>query len=170
MSNDHVTLPPLPKPHELLAVHGIAIELFATMKRWFAVPDRVSLNLTAIDSATRELKDPVMIAALALRKLQALSVISTPGVETTTDVIISLIQDLNRALVQAPNTRLRLDAESADWDAELEAMSEHPSRSAPSSPQQEDPEHERFTELHAALNEAGRAVMDASNGEIRVFV
>jgi predicted N-formylglutamate amidohydrolase len=170
MSMNHDTLPPLPKPHELLAVHGIAIELFATMKRWFDVPDRVSLDLSSIDAATREMADPIMIAALALRKLQALSVIATPGVQTTTDIVINLIQDLDRALIQAPSTRLRLDAETADWDAELEAMSEHPSRRVPPSPLQDDPERDRFNELHVALHDAVRAVYDASAGEIRVFV
>ena len=67
------TLPPLPKPTELLAVHGIAIELFTTMKRWFIVPDRITLDLSSIDAATREMGNPTMIAAMALRKLQAIA-------------------------------------------------------------------------------------------------
>ena len=93
------TLPPLPKPTELLAVHGIAIELFTTMKRWFIVPDRITLDLSSIDAATREMGNPTMIAALALRKLQALALIATPGVHTTTDMVINMIQDLDRALI-----------------------------------------------------------------------
>jgi hypothetical protein len=166
------TEPPLalPKPDELLAVHAIANELFATLKRWFDVPNRVTLDLSAVDAATREMLDPVMIAAIAMRKLQALSLIATPGVETTTDIVISIIQDLHRALIQAPSSRLRLSAESADWDAELEAMSEHPSRMVPHSSTQNDPELERFGHLHEGLQQAVRAVVEASNGEIRRFV
>lgn len=164
------TLPPLPKPTELLAVHGIAIELFSTMKRWFIVPDRITLDLSSIDAATREMGNPTMIAALALRKLQALALIATPGVRTTTDVVINMIQDLDRALIEAPFSRLRLDAETADWDAELEAMSEHPSRRVPSSALQGDPEHDRFIELHSALRDAVTAVYKASDGVIRIFV
>jgi predicted N-formylglutamate amidohydrolase len=163
-------LPALPKPAELLAVHGIASELFATLKRWFAVPNEVTLDLSNIDAATREMADPLMIAALALRKLQALSLIATPGVPTATDVVVNLVQDLHRALLQAWSSRLKLDAESADWDAEFEAMSEHPSRSVPHSPLQHDPERDRFTELHAGLHDAARAVIDASGSEIRVFI
>ena len=58
-----------------------------------------------------------MIAALAMRKLQALHLLSTPGVMTTTDVVITIVQDLDRALVQAPNMRLKLQAAATDWDA-----------------------------------------------------
>lgn len=164
------TLPPLAKPTELLAVHGISSELFATLKRWFAVPNHVALNLSTIDAATREMSDPVMIAALALRKLQALSLIATPGVPTATDVVVNIIQDLHRALIEAWSSRLRLDAQAADWDAEFEAMSEHPSRSVPHSSSQDDPERLRFSELHQGLHEAVRAVLHASGGEIRVFI
>lgn len=161
---------PLPKPTALLATHAIAQELFATMKAWFSVPNAVMLNLTSIDAATREMSDPVMIAAIALRKLQALSLMSTPGVPCPTDVIVNLIQDLDRALLEAPGNHLRIDAATADWDAELEHMSEHPSRGVPSSPTQDDPERERFIELHAALRSALTAVHEASAGEIRIFV
>jgi hypothetical protein len=107
---------------------------------------------------------------LALRKLQALSVIATPGVATTTDVVVNIIQDLNRALLQAWSSRLRRDAEAADWDAEFELLSEHPSRSVPHSSLQHDPERDRFTELHQGLNDAVHAVLAASGGEIRVFL
>ena len=44
-----------------------------------------------------------MIAAMAMRKLQALHLIATPGVLTTTDVILAIINDLDRALLQAPS-------------------------------------------------------------------
>ncbi len=111
--------PELAKPDELVALHTVTTELFEILRRWFAVPDEVSLDLTEIDSAVREMGDPVMIAALAMRKLQALHLIATPGVRTTTDVVVTIVQDLDRALLQAPVMRLRLAAETTDWDAAL---------------------------------------------------
>jgi hypothetical protein len=110
-------IPTVPKPDELLALHGVTEELFATLRRWFAVPATVAIDLTDIDSAVGELGDPLMIAALAMRKLQALHLLSTPGVMTTTDVVITIVQDLDRALVQAPNMHLKLRAAATDWDA-----------------------------------------------------
>ena len=106
---------PLPKPEALLALHDVTEEMFSTLRRWFAVPDEVMLDLTDIDAVVREMGDPVMIAALAMRKLQALRLLALPGVRTTTDVVITVVQDLDRALVQAPVMRLRLAAETTDW-------------------------------------------------------
>ena len=110
------------KPDELLALHTVTAELFGTLRRWFGVPGIVPIDLQEIDSAVGELGDPVMIAALAMRKLQALHLLSTPGVMTTTDVVITIVQDLDRALVQAPNMRLKLQAAGTDWDAAFAAL------------------------------------------------
>ena len=110
------------KPDELLALHGISAELFETLGEWFDVGDRLSLDLEEIDSAVTELGDPVMIAGMAMRKLQALHLISTPGVLTATDVVVGLINDLNRALLQAPAMYLSLRASTTDWDAALAGM------------------------------------------------
>jgi hypothetical protein len=110
-------IPTVAKPDELLALHGVTEELFATLRRWFAVPPSVAIDLADIDSAVGELGDPLMIAALAMRKLQALHLLATPGVMTTTDVVITIVQDLDRALVQAPNMHLKLRAAATDWDA-----------------------------------------------------
>ena len=117
MSDDGLV--PLPKPDELLALGSTTAEMFAILRTWFDVPPRVTLDLVDVDSAVTELGDPVMIAALAMRKLQALNLLSTPGVITTTDVVVTIVSDLDRALVQAPVMRLRLAAEVTDWDAEL---------------------------------------------------
>ena len=92
----------LPKPDALLALHDVTAELFDTLRYWFDVPASVSIDLRAVDSAVGELGDPQMIAALAMRKLQALNLLATPGVLTTTDVVVAIVQDLDRALVQAP--------------------------------------------------------------------
>jgi hypothetical protein len=161
----------IPKPDELVALYGVTTELFVVLKRWFGVPDAVQLDLSNIDAATTEMADPVMIAALAMRKLQALHLVATPGVKTTTDVVVSVVQDLNRALIQAPGMRLRLAASSTDWDAalrELEAAGED--AVAPASTDEEDPEARHFRFLHSLLHAAVDAVVEASEGEIRILV
>ena len=160
----------LAKPDELVALHGVTTELFELLRRWFAVPDEVSLDLTEIDSAVREMGDPVMIAALAMRKLQALHLIATPGVRTTTDVVVVIVQDLDRALIQAPVMRLRLAAETTDWDAALLELEAGESAEPPLSADAEDPEAQRFRYLHMQLHADVDAVVRASDGEIRVFV
>ena len=113
----------IPKPDELLALHDVTEDLFGILRRWFDVPASVPLDLTDIDSAVVELGDPEMIAALAMRKLQALRLLATPGVRTTTDVVVAIVNDLDRALLQAPDLRLRRQAAGTDWDAALEQLS-----------------------------------------------
>jgi hypothetical protein len=158
------------KPPELLALHDVAEELFETLRRWFDVPDAVTLDLSSVDAVVHEMADPTMIAALAMRKLQALHLLATPGVRTSTDVVVTIVQDLTRALLQAPTMRLSVAAESTDWDAalaDLDALTG--AGEAPASSDEPDPERERFEELHAALHAAARAVIEASDGEIRVL-
>lgn len=160
----------LPKPRALLALHDSTVQLFARLRDWFDVPATVELDLTAIDAAVAELGDPVMVAALAMRKLQALHLLSTPGVRTTTDVVVAIVQDLDRALAQAPSSRLRLRVAETDWDAELAALGEGmPGGDAPHDPGDADPEVEQFRRLHVQLHKAARAVLEASEGRIRVF-
>jgi hypothetical protein len=113
----------IPKPDELLALHDVTEDLFGILRRWFDVPASVPLDLADIDSAVVELGDPEMIAALAMRKLQALRLLATPGVRTTTDVVVAIVNDLDRALLQAPDLRLRRQAAGTDWDAALEQLS-----------------------------------------------
>jgi len=154
------------KPRELLALHDVAAELFDTLRRWFDVPERVTLDLSAVDAAVAEMGDPQMIAALAMRKLQALHLLATPGVRTSTDVVVTIVQDLTRALLQAPNMHLRRAAEQTDWDAALAELEADGEGAAPESSDAADPEVARFEELHAALHIAAKAVVDASGGEI----
>jgi hypothetical protein len=168
------------KPAELLALHDVTAELFEILRSWFDVPAKVRLSLDDIDAAVSELGDPVMIAALAMRKLQALRLLAQPGVKTSTDVVVTIVQDLDRALLQAPTMRLRRAAATADWDAELEDLLDEPAGAggtasggagdAPADPAEEDPEVLRFRELHGALHRAVRAVMAASDGEIVYLV
>lgn len=163
----------IPKPDELLALDGVTAELFALLQDWFDVPTQVPLDLAAVDSAVQELSDPTMIAALAMRKLQALHLLATPGVRTTTDVVVTIVQDLNRALLQAPAMRLKVAASTTDWDAALaEMVSGDDAEPDPGSaaPGGEDADAERFRALHGALHAAVRAVLEASEGEIRYLL
>lgn len=162
----------VPKPDELLALHTVTEELFETLRRWFEVPPAVALDLEDVDSAVAELGDPRMIAATAMRKLQALRLLATPGVKTSTDVVVSIVQDLNRALLQAPAMRLKRAAAVTDWDAEFADLltSDDPVAAAGTGPADADvpdAEAQRFRQLHAQLHQAVRAVLQASEGEIR---
>jgi hypothetical protein len=163
----------IPKPDELLALHDVTAELFDTLRDWFDVPHAVALDLSDIDAAVNELADPVMIAALAMRKLQALRLLATPGVRTSTDVVVAIVQDLNRALLQAPSMRLKRAAATADWDAALADLMDGAATDGDASPdvpqdaEDEDPDAARFRALHGRLHEAVYAVLRASDGEIR---
>jgi hypothetical protein len=159
------------KPDELLALHGVTAELFGILRSWFDVPDELTLSLSDVDAAVTELGDPVMIAGMAMRKLQALRLLAQPGVRTSTDVVVTMVQDLDRALLQAPTMRLRRAAEAADWDAALEQLvgDDTPSQ-APAEVTEEDAEALHFRGLHGQLHTAVRAVVEASDGEIRYLI
>lgn len=182
----------IPKPDELLALHDITAELFTTLKGWFDVADEVTISLADVDSAVEELGEPVLIAAMAMRKLQALRLLAQPGVRTTTDVVVTIVQDLDRALLQAPTMWLKRTAARTDWDAEFAALVDEDEvaaetdRSGEGAPAEdrglasstspgptagdEDPAVTRFRELHAGLHRALRAVVAASEGEIRILI
>jgi hypothetical protein len=164
-------LGPVPKPTELLALDSVAEELFGILRAWFDVPDQVTLDLRSVDAAVAELGDPQMVAAMAMRKLQALHLLATPGVRTTTDVVVAIVNDLERALIQAPNMWLKRRALATDWDRAFQELSgEHEGlEEAPVEADEVDPEFLRFRTLHAALHAAMFAVIEVSEGEIREF-
>ena len=144
--------------------------MFDTLREWFDVPGRVTIDLVDIDSAVTELGDPRMIIALAMRKLQALRLLATPGVRTTTDVIVAIVNDLERALIQAPVMRLRVRAAATDWDAELARLQTGESLVAvPDDVAERDPDVDRFRTLHARIHQAALAVVQASDGEVRIL-
>lgn len=156
------------KPEELLGLTDVAAELFVTLKDWFDVPSQVSLPLDEVDPPAGSLTDPAMVAALAMRKLQGLRHISRPGVRTSTDVVVSIIQDLDRALLQAPAMWLKRAAANTDWDAAFaDLVADGPDADAPETVDEVDPQVTRFRELHAQVHRALRAVVEASDGEIR---
>ena len=154
------------KPAELLAARTSAETLFTLLRSWFDVPESVTLDLRTIDSAVAELGDPQLVMAMAMRKLQALHLLTTPGVRTTTDVVLTVIQDLERALLQAPGMHLRQSAAATDWDAEFRALGGPADLDEPYDDSGDD-EIEVFRTHHAALHDAARAVLHITNGEIR---
>ncbi len=166
----------IPKPRELLAIRGATEDLFALLRKWFAVPTTVTLDLRAVDSAVAELGEPRLVIAMAMRKLQALHLLTTPGVVTTTDVVLTVIQDLERALLQAPAMHLRDTAAATDWDAALAALDDVRDTGGSGDPGElGDPEDANdditlFRTHHAALHNAARAVLHASDGRIRRLV
>lgn len=185
----------LPKPRELLAAHDACAELFGLLQQWFVVPERVTIDLARVDSAVAELADPQLVMAMAMRKLQALHLLTTPGVATTSDVVLTVIQDLERALLQAPTMHLKQLAAEVDWDAELAALGfdapadsdevedaagdevgEPPEASREAADteslaawgdQRVHDEVARFRAHHATLHEAAKAVLHVSDGRIR---
>ena len=163
-------LNPIPKPDSLLALHTVAENLFNTLRKWFDVKPSVIIDLSEIDSAITELGESEMIAAMAMRKLQALHLIATPGVITTTDVVLAIINDLDRALLQAPSMFLERKATQTDWDKEFESLNgENDALNFPLVSDQIDPEIQEFQLLHASLHEAVQDVVEAAEGEIRFF-
>lgn len=113
-----------PKPEALLALGPVCAGLFAQLKSWFDVPATVELNLESIDAdqVVRDLRDPQMVAAFAMRKLQALHLLSIPGIATRPDVATSLIDSVLRALVEAPRSQLHRRAGQVNWDQEWAAL------------------------------------------------
>ena len=163
-------LNPIPKPDSFLALHTVAENLFNTLRKWFDVQPNVTIDLTEIDSAITELGESEMIAAMAMRKLQALHLIATPGVLTTTDVILAIINDRDRALLQAPSMFLERKATQTDWDKEFESLNgENDSLNFPIASDQIDPEIQEFQLQHASLHQAVQDVVEAAEGEIRFF-
>ena len=163
-------LNPIPKPDSFLALHTVAENLFNTLRKWFDVKPNVTIDLSEIDSAITELGESEMIAAMAMRKLQALHLIATPGVLTTTDVILAIINDLDRALLQAPSMFLERKAIQTDWDKEFESLNgENDSLNFPIASDQVDPEIQEFQLQHASLHQAVQDVVESAEGEIRFF-
>jgi hypothetical protein len=87
-----------PKPPELVNLYAAIPEVFRTLKEEFQVPDTYELVLHDVDAAEPFLRNTLDIAALTMRKIQALRWVTKPGVETANDVVVTLAADLLRAL------------------------------------------------------------------------
>ena len=167
---DNEDFNPISKPDSLLALHDVTEILFNTLREWFEIESTITLDLKEIDSAVVELGKPEIIAAMAMRKLQALRLISTPGVLTTTDIVIAIINDLDRALLQAPSMYLERKADRTDWDQALANLEDPVLEETKSSENNKiDTDIEKFKRQHALLHEAVQSVVEAAEGEIRYF-
>lgn len=87
-----------PKPPELVNLYAATPAVFRTLKEEFQVPDTYELALVDVDAAEQFLRNTVDIAAITMRKIQALRWVAKPGVETTNDIVVTLAADLLRAL------------------------------------------------------------------------
>ena len=167
---DNEDFNPISKPDSLLALHDVTETLFNTLREWFEIESTITLDLKEIDSAVVELGKPEIIAAMAMRKLQALRLISTPGVLTTTDIVIAIINDLDRALLQAPSMYLERKADRTDWDQALANLEDSVLEETKSSKNNKiDTDIEKFQRQHALLHVAVQSVVEAAEGEIRYF-
>lgn len=106
-----------------------------------------------------------MIAAFAMRKLQALHLLAQPGVVTATDVLVTYVDSVLRALVEAPRSQLLHRATKIDWDQEW-AVFDAGMMWRSISPAEET---ERHRELIHCLIAARETVIDVSEGRIRYF-
>lgn len=87
-----------PKPPELIDLYAATSAAFRTLKEEFQVPDTYELALHNVDAAEPYLTKTVDIAAITMRKIQALRWVAKPGVDTTNDIVVALAADLLRAL------------------------------------------------------------------------
>jgi hypothetical protein len=76
-----------PKPPELLSLYAAIPAAFGTLKEEFQVPDTYELVLHHVDAAEPFLRNTLDIAAITMRKIQALRWVAKPGVETTNDIV-----------------------------------------------------------------------------------
>lgn len=87
-----------PKPSELVSLYAAIPAVFRTLKEEFQVPDTYELALCHVDAAEPFLRNTVDIAAITMRKIQALRWVAKPGVETTNDIVVTLAADLLRSI------------------------------------------------------------------------
>ena len=87
-----------PKPQELVNLYAATPEAFRTLKEEFQVPDIYELVLHDVDAAEPFLRNTLDIAAITMRKIQALRWATKPDVETVNDIVVTLAADLLRAL------------------------------------------------------------------------
>jgi hypothetical protein len=87
-----------PKPPELVSLHAQTPQIFRTLKEEFQVPDTYELVLYDVDAAEPFLRSTRDVAAITMRKIQALRWVTKPGVDTANDVVVTLAADLLRAL------------------------------------------------------------------------
>ena len=156
-----------PKPPELLALGPVCEQLFERLRAWFDVGSQLVADLSSIDGATvlAELQDPQLVAGFTMRRLQALHLLARPGVRTPTDVVITYIDSVLRALMEAPGRHMTRTASGVDWDRAWEVLDAGMllPKGCPEA------EAVEFRRLIGALIAAREAVFEASDTGICVF-
>lgn len=87
-----------PKPPELLSLYDPALNVFKIIKDEFKVPDIYELALHDVDAAEPVFTTTHYIAAITMRKIQAVRWVAKPGVEIANDAVVTLAADLQRSL------------------------------------------------------------------------
>jgi hypothetical protein len=87
-----------PKPPELIKLYDATLKAFKIIKEAFSVPDTYTLELHDVDAAEPFLTGTADIAAITMRKIQALRWAAKSGVAIPNDVVVALAADLQRSL------------------------------------------------------------------------
>jgi len=93
-----VAYPRRKKPPELLELYEVAATLFNILREAFNVPETYELSLRHVDDGAPLLRNVICLAAFAMRNVQALRLVATPGVVTTSDVVVGIAAELTRTL------------------------------------------------------------------------
>lgn len=150
---------PVAKPMELLAARDEMTYVFSSLQDWFEMPPAIESDVSAVDStgAVSQFTDRVLIAGMAMRKLQALHYIAEPGIITGVDVVVSLIDGVLHALFEAPDSYLERRAALCDWDQELASLDRG---LIWQDPKRTDEELDKFRQCIAVLIEIRQLVAD----------
>lgn len=87
-----------PRHPELARIRSDVELFFPIFKNAFKIQDRVMLDLHRVDSDHAAMRDVKAVAAMTLRRLQALHYCTLDSQLVTKDVLIGLIAELNRSL------------------------------------------------------------------------
>lgn len=88
----------LSKPQELLDLHSLTETLFNLIREQFDVGATYVLKLATVDAGRKQLVSVEDVAALTMRRLQALRLVATSGHPTASDVVMGLCGPLIRSL------------------------------------------------------------------------
>lgn len=141
-----------PKPQKLLDLHDASARLFALLRESFEVPMRHTLVLDSVDSARHDLRRTHDIAAVTMRKVQALRLVTIPGELTRSDIVICLIAEL---AISLETLAIRLIGDSGNDEGRSDDLFVRRREQAGI-----------LIELRNRINEAGRHVMLLGDGEI----
>lgn len=116
---------PVKRPPELLAIPAHAEALFELVRKRFEVPASYTLDLSSPVLGEESLRSPLAVAAITMRKLQALQYLER-AVKPPSHVVLSLLADVSRSLAALratePPFRLHVEAINAATIAVMNAV------------------------------------------------